>query len=222
MRALVFCLSTGLVAVGLACVGSDPVATPIAPDSGAVAVGENGGKCFSDGQCKAGLRCVDGLVCLRPEETSDSGVADGALALGDATPDGPSSCQPTAPPLSTRLQCPSPGAYNTCSESQLCCVGGASTCTSDPGTCADGSLWACFATDQCPSTGYHCCAKGTLGPSADSCAQFKTTTSSCATGCSPSEFEVCSPDPNAKDCPPGTTCRVVSTSLGFGLGLCLP
>lgn len=218
MRNIVVGALVGSIAVIVACVGEDPALPPAnATGDGGIPVGEYGGKCSDDGRCEAGLNCIDGIICLRPDDARDAGPTDGSP--GDSGPDA-SSCSLVAPPLSANLRCPSDNAYVACPANQLCCMGGDASCTATPSACAGGTLWACFATDQCPAAGFHCCTKGKLETSDGPCGRFEPTPSTCAAKCSNEDIELCSTDPAAKPCPPGATCRVVSTSLGFALGIC--
>lgn len=225
MGVVVACVATAVV---VACTGEDVEHA----DAGA-----EGGACFANGTCNAGLVCTGGR-CL----VGDGGVSDDAgngggsdatvdSAPGDAgsdattVPDGAVACDAAVPNVSeSTVACPG----TTCvARSETCCLGpdaGQGVCIQNGNVCPTGRPQMCLRAGQC-STGAQCCltasnlVSNTCPPSGEI---FQTECRSGENCDQRGDIELCA---GIEPChSPGTTCKIfaIGGPNPFPVGACLP
>lgn len=144
-----------LLALALSCFVAGFAACSSGPKQG-----EEGGACYGNGTCNAGLEClsqlcvnpgVDGGGDAAPDVGNDVVTSDASGEAGDAG-DGAASCGNGTEPC-----CPA----NTCNDGGCCvdgtCVAATTACPHAFGTCTAG------ACGTCGGTGESCCGTGDAG-----------------------------------------------------------
>jgi hypothetical protein len=165
-------------------------------------VGDTGGKCFSDGTCKAGLICLSNLCVVPPDSGStSSGSTSSSGEVHDAgTADGPESGNFDA----GTVECPiddtiglNPGVAcempNRCETDTVCCPRLTSVweCAHSAEECATASMRLdCDSPVDCGS-GSQCCFFTDATPTR--CADAALVSGICAVTCPSKSLPVCDP-----------------------------
>jgi hypothetical protein len=193
------------------------------------AMGAQGGTCYPNGTCNAGLVCASD-ICSPTNGTPPSGDGGDASAgpdgSGDAGGDSAKVCDPSPPPAVTSLPC---GATQCSAATPVCCgstLENLSCYAKGDAACATAPLYfECLSSAQCSEPAAFCCATIQVETEPHCPEQIFMQRSVCSSdpACG-SDTRLCDADGNG--CPDAKSCRgvdaiVPSASVTAPVGACL-